>query len=182
MIAAVLGGASGVWADLSALSAVRAPDIVIACNDAGAAYPGRLNALVSLHAEKITAWMSRRAERRGEDPSLRAITIKGHWDHPEGRVEIIRERWAGSSGLYGAQIAMEAFGASGVVLCGVPLDPDRGHFFEPGKAWPEAELYRAGFRAALPVIRDKVRSMGGYTRELLGGPTPEWLNDRAACP
>lgn len=177
MIAAVLGGASGVWSDLASLKALRSPDIVIACNDAGAAYPGRLDGWATLHAEKLAGWMERR-----KGGGYRAFSIKGHWDHPSGAVEIIRERWAGSSGLYGAQIALEAFGASGVVLCGVPLDADKGHYFEPGKPWPEAELYRAGFRAALPVIRDRVRSMSGYTRELLGAPTPEWLNDWAACP
>ena len=180
MIAAVLGGASGVWSDLAALKLICQPDIVIACNDAGGAYPGHLDALVSLHAEKITGWMQRRT--RGTDgKSCKAYTIKGHWDHPTGQVEIVRERWAGSSGLYGVQIALEVFNASRVVLCGVPLDSEKGHFFEPGKPWPDAELYRAGFRAALPVIRDKVRSASGYTRELLGAPSAEWLNDRAAA-
>ena len=176
MIAAVLGGASGVWADLVALKAIRPPDLIIACNDAGASYPGKLDGWATLHAEKLSGWMERRS-----DQDYRAFSIKGHWDH-DSRVEIVRERWAGSSGLYAAQVAMEVLGASGVVLCGVPLDAGKGHFFEPGKPWPEAELYRAGFRAALPVIRDTVRSMSGWTRELLGAPSPEWLNDWAACP
>ena len=175
MIAAVLGGASGVWSDLAALTQIAAPGLVVACNDAGTVYPGRLDGWVTLHAEKLTGWMDRRPAK-----DFRAFTIKGHWDH-SGGVEIVRERWAGSSGLYGVQIALEVLGASRVVLCGVPLDPEKGHYFAPGDPWPEAELYRAGFRAALPVIRDQVRSMSGYTRELLGAPRPEWLNDWAAA-
>jgi hypothetical protein len=175
MIAAVLGGASGVWAELAELKAMRTPDIVIACNEAGAAYPGQLDGWVSLHFEKLAKWMERRPRN-----DYRAFSIAGHWDLGD-RVEVIPSRWAGSSGLYAAQIALEAFDASGVVLCGVPLEDAKGHYFDPGTAWTDAELYRAGFRAALPVIRDKVRSMSGYTRELLGGPTPEWLNDWAAA-
>lgn len=177
MIAVVLGGASGVWEELSAVKDMlgREPDIAVACNDAGAVYPGRLHGWASLHAEKIGAWMRL---RKADD--YRAFSIKGHWDH-EARVEIVLERWKGSSGLYAAQIALDVFGASQVVLCGVPLWPEKGHFFSPGKAWPEAELYRRGFKAALPVIRGPVRSMSGWTRELLGEPTPEWLTNRAAA-
>lgn len=175
--AVVLGGAGGVWEELAALNTMTggAPDIVVACNDAGAVYPGRLDGWATLHAEKLTAWREQRPAR-----DHRAFTINGYWNHASD-VEIVRERWKGSSGLYAVQIALEVFGASQVVLCGVPLWPANGHFFSPSREWPEAELYRRGFQAALPVIRDPVRSMSGWTRELLGGPTPEWLTTRAAA-
>jgi hypothetical protein len=169
MIAAVLGGAAGVWSDLADLRKLRKPDIVIACNDVGALYPARLDGWVTLHAEKLHSWMQRR--RRLD---YRAFTPEGEW--PAGsRVEILRERWAGSSGLYGVQIAMDIFQSSRVVMCGIPLDAAQGHFFAPNEAWPDADLFRAGFRAALPVIRDTARSMSGYTRELLGAPSADWL-------
>jgi len=177
LIAVVLGGASGVWDEYAAVTVMlgSAPEIVVACNDAGAVFPGRLDGWATLHSEKLAKWQALRSRR-----DYRAFTIKGHHDLGEG-VEIVVERFKGSSGLYAAQIAMDAFGASGVILCGVPLWPENGHFFSPDRPWPEAELYRRGFKAALPVIRAPVRSMSGWTRELLGAPCPEWLNDRAAA-
>lgn len=177
VVAAVLGGAGGVWEELATLREMMgaSPDIIVATNDAGTVYPGRLDGWATLHHEKLAKWQALRGRR-----DYRAFTIKGHWDLDE-TVEIVPERWKGSSGLYAAQIALDAFGAGQVVLCGVPLWPTNGHFFSPTKVWPEAELYRRGFKAALPVIRGSVRSMSGWTRELLGGPTPEWLIDRAAA-
>ena len=177
VIAVVLGGAGGVWQDLAELRVMmgRWPDIVVATNDAGAVYPGRLDGWATLHSEKLAKWQAIRKRR-----DYRAFTIKGHWNIDD-TIEIVPERWKGSSGLYAVQIALDAFKASGVVLCGVPLWPENGHFFSPTKVWPEAEIYRRGFQAALPVIRGSVRSMSGWTRELLGAPCPEWLTDRAAA-
>lgn len=175
--AVVLGGAGGVWEELTALNAMAGnkPDIVVACNDAGAIYPGRLDGWATLHHEKLTSWRKLRAAH-----DYRCFTIQREWHHGED-VEIVPERWKGSSGLYAVQIAMQQFGADRIVLCGVPLWPANGHFFSPSKEWPEAELYRRGFQAALSVIRDPVRSMSGWTRELLGAPCPEWLTTRAAA-
>lgn len=93
---------------------------------------------------------------------------------------MVRERWSGSSGLFAAQVALSEMGARGVVLCGVPLDSDRAHFFNRDP-WTDAEVFRRGFEAARPVIRETVRSMSGWTRDLLGAPDAQWLNDRAAA-
>ena len=173
MIAAVLGGARGVWAELSALEAMlgRRPDLIVGTNDAGAIYPGRLDAWVTLHHEQLNEWR----RRRNGNQDYRAF-IHAPLAGCEG--EVVRERWSGSSGLFAAQVAAFELNARGVVLCGCPLDADRAHFFDHHR-WNDAETFRRGFEAALPVIRDHVRSMSGWTRDLLGFPDPQWLNDRA---
>lgn len=175
MIAAVLGGASGVWSELRSLEEIlgRKPDLVVATNDAGAVYPGHLDGWATLHHEQFTAWRVRRAGNQ----DYRAFCIQPHLQSVDA--EIVREKWSASSGLYAAQIALDVFGASGVVLCGVPLSPEAGHFFDRATAWDDAHVFRRGFEAALPVIRDHIRSMSGWTRELLGAPDAEWLTDRA---
>lgn len=177
MIAAVLGGASGVWSELSTLEQQlgRRPDLIVACNDAGAVYPGHLDAWATLHHERFAEWRRRRV---GND-DYQAFVITPGYGCPDA--EVVKERWSGSSGLYAAQIALDVLGAGRVVLCGVPLDPDRKHFFDRHNTWNDADIFRRGFEAALPVIRGHVRSMSGWTRDLLGAPDAQWLNDRAAA-
>lgn len=173
MLAAVLGGARGVWAELSELETMlgQRPGLIVGTNDAGVVYPGHLDAWATLHHERFAEWRRRRTGNQNYRAFIHAPLV--------GLVaEVARERWSGSSGLYAAQVALQELGATGVVLCGVPLDADRAHFFN-GAPWTDADVFRRGFEAALPVIRDTVRSMSGWTRDLLGFPDPQWLKDRA---
>lgn len=173
MLAAVLGGARGVWVELQDLERLAGgrPDLIVATNDAGVVYPGRLDAWATLHHERFNDWRARRCG----NADYRAFI---HAPFPGCDAEVVRELWSGSSGLYAAQVALHELGARRVVLCGCPLDADRAHFFDRAD-WSDAHIFRRGFDAALPVIRDAVRSMSGWTRELLGGPDAQWLNDRA---
>ena len=173
MLAAVLGGARGVWAELAELETLigRKPDLIVGTNDAGVVYPGHLDAWATLHHERFAEWRQRRVGNQ----NYRAFI---HAPFSGVEAEAIPDRWAGSSGLFAAQVALSHLGARGVVLCGVPLDADRAHFFN-SYPWTDADVFRRGFEAALPVIRDTVRSMSGWTRDLLGVPDAQWLIDRA---
>ena len=173
MIAAVLGGARGVWSELAELETLigRKPDLIVGTNDAGVVYPGHLDAWATLHHERFAEWRRRRTGNQ----DYRAFI---HASYAGVAAEVAPDRWAGSSGLFAAQVALSHLNARGVVLCGVPLNADRAHFFNSA-AWTDADVFRRGFEAALPVIRDTVRSMSGWTRDLLGIPDPQWLIDRA---
>jgi hypothetical protein len=173
MLAAVLGGARGVWAELSQLETMigRRPDLIVGTNDAGVIYPGHLDAWATLHHERFAEWRRRRTGNQNYRPFIHA-PLSGL------DAEVVRERWSGSSGLYAAQVALQELGASGVVQCGVPLSPEAAHFFNSAP-WSDADVFRRGFEAAHPVIRDTVRSMSGWTRDLLGAPDAQWLTDRA---
>lgn len=177
MIALALGGAVGVWNDLAAAQAILAgrPYLTIACNDAGAHYPGHLDTWVTLHPEQFHTWRQRRA-KMGGNADYRTFTRLGGRSTTDA--EIVSERWPGSSGLYMAQIGLDRLGATGVILCGVPLDPDQDHFHRPG-AWTDAERYRQGFKAAAKVIGPHLRSMSGWTAQLLGTPSGEWLTQHS---
>lgn len=173
MLAVVLGGARGVWAELSALEAMlgRRPDLVVGTNDAGAVYPGHLDAWATLHHEQFVEWRRRRIGNRDYRAFIHA-PLNGC------EAEVVPELWSASSGGFAVQIALHVLGARRVILCGCPLDADRAHFFDHHK-WTDADIFRRGFEAALPVIRDTVRSMSGWTRDLLGAPDAQWLTDRA---
>ena len=176
MIALVLGGARSVWTDLAAAQALLAgrPHLTVACNFAGEEYPGHLDGWVSLHPDRFGQWLRNRRRIGGNEPRL-----FGHVGHAEApQIEVVAERWGGSSGLYAVQVAISHLGARGVILCGVPLDQDAGHIRRPG-SWCTPTRYRSGFRAAATAIGPSVRSMGGWTAELFGQPDGDWLTERA---
>ena len=79
-----------------------------------------------------------------------------------------------SSGGYGAKVAIED-GFDRVVLAGVPMMTDASHFTR-GKPWLQRDSFTIGFQESVKHFAGHVRSMSGWTQELLGAPTPAWLN------
>lgn len=181
-LALVLGGAGRVWRDVEAALDLAEFSHVVACNDAAAEWPGELDAAVSLHAEKMGMWMERRARLGHPAP-------KGVIGHDTAKTSILRmpvcvtefvpyrfegQNDTGSSGLFALKVALIDLGYDKAVLCGVPMDSAGGHFFDL-KAWGGANSHRRGWNQALPVIKDRARSMSGWTETLLGSPSEEWL-------
>lgn len=169
----MLGGAACVWTDSAAALDLFSPDIVVAVNDIGARWTGRLDYWCSLHPDKMPRWRKQRMERGLKHAECHV----GH-EWTDSIDKVTDYRWpgmtsSGSSGLFAVKVALEA-GADRTVLAGVPMKAEQAHFFN-GAAWAERDSFIAGWEAALPYIKDKVRSYSGWTRELLGEPTPAWL-------
>lgn len=160
MIALILGGAPSIWLELEAAKAMLArPYAVVAANLAGIEYDHSLAGWASLHPDSLAEWVAR----------------KGGTDARLFTPDETPERWPGSSGLYAAQVALFELGAAGAILCGVPMDSRAGHF--TGRTpWESVTDYRRAFQAALPEIGGRVRSMGGWTQDLFGAPTREWID------
>lgn len=73
-----------------------------------------------------------------------------------------KDGWSGSSALLGVKVGLR-LGYEKIILCGCPLDVQKYAFF------------RRGWTFIYDMIKYNVRSMSGWTRELLGIPTPEWI-------
>jgi SAM-dependent methyltransferase len=150
------------------------PGPVIACNDVGCLFPGRLDHWCSLHPEKLTKWTKERGAR-GHPSGY--IT----WSRKGGRADRQVKTWGGgASGLLDITVAYE-IGCERVVLCGVPMTRSP-HFVDSiehqyGKIWSSASTHFAVWKkpAILARMRGRVKSMSGETRALLGEPTPEFL-------
>lgn len=168
MIALCLGGARSVWADYARAREMVGPHIVVACNFSGIRFDGSLDAWVTLHPDRLDGWMKDRAER-GLNMDFRTFA------HEAGADEIVAQRWDGSSGLYMAQVALEQMGATGAVLCGVPMEPEAGHIDAAG-LWNVRDRYLAGFEAA-KAGGANIRSMSGWTAALFGEPDAAWLQE-----
>lgn len=179
-LAVVLGGANTLAQDLIDFSELmkgvglgHVPSVVVATNDAGRDYSGKVNHWVTLHPEKMAAWLEGR-NAKGHIPP------EGFWtSNTKNLPESIPFRtvpsWNGSSGLLAVTVALH-LGFTHVVLCGVPLDKNSAHYFDD-KKWMDAPRYRHAWIKHKRDMDDHVRSMSGWTKAILGGPDKEWLNE-----
>jgi len=172
--ALVIGGGREIWGDVEAALKIGEFDAVIACNDIGAAWSGEIEAWVTLHPENMAGNMKLRAERGY--PKARKIAYHQETAGAPKPDIISTYNWrrphkSASSGIFAAKVGIEL--GFKCVLCGVPLTMTP-HFNLTGE-WKHASSFHQGFNDALPHIKDHVRSMSGFTRKILGAPTPEWL-------
>ena len=173
MIALCLGGAKTVWGDLRAAQTLlgEREHVMVACNYAGIAYPGHLDAWATLHPERFDEWRRERA-RVGRNTDYRAFA---HTVGGEEPLEVLAYRLYGSSGLYAAQVALEAMDARGAILCGMPMDDTGSHIHWQG-AWAACHHYQAAFAAAEKAGMP-IRSMSGWSAELFNRPNAAWIEE-----
>lgn len=161
------------------LEGYESPVDVIAVNDAGWLYEGDIDHWVTLHPEHFPVWLDKRPTRdgilfwTGADRTHRYDGVDfntvGHWG-------------AGSSTLFAVTVGLY-MGYSRMVLCGAPMVsvPHAAGASEwDGKPWPnhEVQVHRQGWTYHKDRIAGSVRSMSGWTRDLLGAPDAEFLYDR----
>lgn len=172
-IALVLGGAQSLHFDLS--SYFGPFHGVVACNEAGFEWPGKLDAWASLHPDYFTrkGWLKERSNRGYPDPAqLFGVRAKGievpttitPWQFP-GMENVDASL---SSGLFAAKVALVDLGFDQVVLCGVPMNTDP-HFFEPG-SWASGSRYAKRLGNIPREYADRIRSMSGTTMQFFGNP------------
>jgi hypothetical protein len=79
-------------------------------------------------------------------------------------------------GLYATLIGL-ATGHEKIILCGIPLDNSR-KFYDPYGAACQfsSDNIQQEWQKHLNDLKDKVRSMSGNTKQMLGEPTKEWIN------
>jgi hypothetical protein len=168
-----------VWADIEAATDLFEPDGIVACNHIGIVFPGVLDGWATLHGDEFGVWSALR-EARGLPPHK---AMYGHEGLPHATrredVQFTDFRLPGqvnngSSGLFAGKVALFDLGFERIVFCGVPM-LDLPHFHS-SHGFPHAPTHRAGWLEALPYLKDRARSMSGWSMELLGAPTPEWLS------
>lgn len=145
-------------------------------------WPGHFEWFVGLHPEWIKDYCDQRAAL-GHPFGFKTVTcLSAELGKKQGEVPVDRRcsyRWPGmnasaSSGIFGAKVALED--CEKVILAGVPMTT--GKHFTRGKPWGDLNSFTDGLKQAMPHLRDRVRSMSGRTKELLGSPDPDWLAGR----
>lgn len=192
MIALVIGCASNVWQEAEAAHRLTKFDAIYCVKQAGIYYP-HLDVWVTLHPEAMDDYEAQRNNFGLPDgyeivaPPSNELGSHGSKGRITRRVSYL---WPGSdssasasSGIYGAKVALHD-GFDKVILAGVPMSPEAGHFKPEsktvsgqvrGKVWTGHGAFVVGFNEAVPHLIGKVKSMSGHTQQVLGAPNAEWL-------
>lgn len=175
--ALVVGSANCMESDIADAKKMFTPDIIVCCNRAGITYPGAFDHWATYHPNELPMWINERALAGQQIPdNLWTGWRKGKGVKPEtprGYTFRYVHCHGGSSGLLAATVALVE-GCRRIVLAGIPISPEFKHFDNPND-WSEAELYRKGWTRRKFELEGTVKSMGGWTAELLGRPEASWL-------
>lgn len=184
-IAIVLGGAETLWRDFDdarnlfdCYAPLDAPEpIIIATNRAGVDFPVAFDHWATYHQELMPHWISCRLEK--DFPfrdDLKYWTVRRQLRSPVNNIDWnLVEPIGGSSGMIGTQVGLEV--ADRVIICGVPLDPLKHyHSFNKNEPWTECDAHRHAWKRRVDEYKPRVRSMSGWTQEMLGGPDREFFN------
>lgn len=183
--AIVIGCGSSVGPDLAIASLARYVDnetVTIVVNEAFELVR-HFDVWCTLHPERLPGWIERARLRTDLRqvlyfvPDLDAddmVTImKGRGYEPDWIPHWWKwhEENSGSSGLFAVGVAF-SLGCEKVLLAGVPMDKQR--HWNGTEPWADRDRFAAAWSAVKLRLEGKVRSLSGWTRELLGGPDEQW--------
>lgn len=177
----IFGRANGVWEELAEALSSYPFDYVIGVGSAVVDYPGRVDVLVSFHIELMSTWLDRRrAKGFSGIPTLFSSSYKGRTKparakEQSGLTVHYVQCAGGSSGLIATKVALNALKATRVVLAGIPMQASSGAY-DKDTPWKEAAIHQGPWKRDVNELKDKVRSMSGWTQELLGSPDISWFN------
>lgn len=188
--ALIVGSGWSVGPDLAVASLARytsAPGLQTFAVNESYRLLNRVDVWCTLHPEKLEGWRED-ARIRGLDlsqtlffvPELDAddiaVIMKGkgyandwipHWWRWNGH----GSDSSGSSGLFAVGVAF-SLGCEKVLLAGVPMDKQR--HWNGTEPWADRDRFAAAWSAVKHRLEGRVRSLSGWTRELLGGPDEQW--------
>lgn len=136
-------------------------------NDMIGLWPGHVHHALTLHPDKLTMWTGKRMTSHFSPPDHT-------WAHrPFSGISDWTRDWAGSTGLFAVKVA-RSLGFVHVILCGVHMSEDSGHFVRKQR-WDACSSFLRGWEIRRAALEPYVRSFGGWTRAQYGLPDPEWL-------
>ena len=171
-IALVLGGAACVHGDIANWRLLGTEDVVVAVNNIGRDMEGVADAWCTMHPEKMQEWINDR--RKALRPDHKTLWRPRHRQGPNSLVMQAAPSWGGGSGLLGVTVALLSFEATHCVLVGIPMTAEGKHY-DCQRLWTEAPRYHHAWNRYLPHLKGRVRSMSGWTSQLLGLPDENWL-------
>lgn len=174
--AIVLGGADCVFSDYLAAKAMFTPDVTLAVNHIGRDFSGPLDCFCSTHSENLRGWIDERATKGFPTPA--EIWMNDTRKVPPELQNFIVRRTSniGGSSSHLAIMAAVDKGCDRIVVCGVPLDASP-HYNDPAP-WHQYAIFQQTWLRDKAFLKQYVRSMSGWSRDLLGAPTLEWLQGR----
>lgn len=126
-------------------------------------YEDSIDFMATYHERDIVPYFQNR-KNKNQNTNYKVIHHEKR-DHVD--IVIPYEPPSGSSALLGCLASIQ-MGYKKIILCGCPLEGLND------KKSPYS-MFRQGWKFHFNKVKDNVRSMSGWTQQLLGGPTEEWL-------
>lgn len=151
------------------------------------AYPGHIDHYADVDGDSAV-WVVSNLEKNNPEKCNGYVykhtlgEVKGFnvaWDIEQSPWDMDEVMWHGSTSLFCALTAV-AMGYERVVLAGCPLD-SAGHWYhaasETGPSW-HGKCYTAWLDFARSDESKRVRSLSGYTKQIVGEPSIIWCYER----
>ena len=140
---------------------------IIAVNFSGICFKNVVH-LVSLHADRIPAFVKAASIDNGRHVHTHTIIGNLHIPEVENAWDDEITNTGGSSALFACRVGIR-LGYDRILLCGVPLTSHR-RFYDPYETKSEVgdRATILAWQMAKEEFGDKIKSMSGRTRELLG--------------
>lgn len=174
--ALILGGANCLIEDKLAALELFEPDMIIGCNHAARDELGRVDHWATMHPELFPLWIRQRTA--AGRPLEAQLWHARHARLPAGIESTPIDSWGGSSGMLCVRLAIH-LRCEKIVLAGVPMRKTFSHY-DCKLPWFEARQYWSAWERRKAEMADRVRSLSGWTADLLGRPTREWLDGNRA--
>lgn len=173
-MALVLGSADCVEEDKERALRMFKPDYIFCTNELGVDYPDEFDHWCTMHPDKLSGWVA--ARRKAGRPDAKQIWVPQHRNPPKDIAGLVRyaPSRGGSSGMLCCMVVLKILNCR-AVLAGMPMLAANAHYNNP-RPWNDAIHYHGAWRQSLHELNDRIKSMSGWTKELLGEPTVGWLH------
>lgn len=168
----ILGGSRCVWEDYEKVRK-RGGDIM-AVNDIGSHFKGYIRHWVTLHPAYFPGWRTYRdGHHYGSGQPYLTHSQKEH----KG-VDVVWRvaNLGGTSGLFATQVGL-MMGYDRITLCGIPMNTEAHYFDPPGEErrdFTDKTAHGVWREFSKQYFAGRVKSVSGWTRELLG--KPSWID------
>jgi hypothetical protein len=177
----IVGSGAGVWEELAEAQNMMPVHHIMAVNFAmfGLETLNRNSIDRTQGQPYVNHWASLTPEYFAFKPR-HAVGVTTHCSKPGIHIDYVHsdlKSQGGSGGEWAIHVALK-IGYKKIIVCGIPID-HRARFYDA----PGSIQYYGSGAARYAWIQNKnsglfenVRSMSGWTAELLGKPTVEWIN------
>jgi hypothetical protein len=167
--ALLLGDAECVFQDAAEALDNFEFDIIAACTNIGITWQGHVHHWFTLHPNKAPDWVGLEEAIRRRT-KLAGLNRPVTWSYKAAKgVDHVVDDWQGGTGLFGIKVLLQELHCDAIVLAGVPMTSEGKHFYSKSP-WLQAHKYYKGWHKHLHEFAPYVRSMSGWTRQLLGAP------------
>lgn len=195
-VAICIGSAKG-WQEEVEIALKLAPDAAIYCvKENGIDWPGEFRTWVTLHPEWMVKYVAERA-KLGLPPCTdyvcpipKEMGTAGREALKEGKIPFRQISYgyalgdpSPGSGGFAVKVAL-GDGFERAICCGMPMQARGGHYRRKGNEWRDTRggvsdpaSFHRGWNVYKGHFAGRVRSMSGWTAELLGEPTKKWLSE-----